>query len=116
MKLHTPSEFRDIFRKDMAWMVQPGWDIDDHDVEVSVWVRDIETMKNIIADPDFQAITATETHVIDNSRGTLRAGWEEVYIEDGKIVEVSDGYGAYEDKIKLATDSKSTTGPSNVLL
>lgn len=74
-------------------------------------------MKNILTDPDSQAMTATETHTIDDSRGTLRAGWEEVYVEDGKIVEVpSVGYGEYEDKVRLATEAERTTGAKDVTL
>lgn len=101
----------------MAWAVQPGWEIDDHDLEVSVWVRDVETMAKIVTDPDFQALTTMETHIIDVLRGTLRAGWEEVYVEDGKIVEVPvGGYGEYEEKIRLATEAKGTTGAKDIVL
>ncbi|KAF2642236.1 hypothetical protein P280DRAFT_467628 [Massarina eburnea CBS 473.64] len=116
-QLHTPKALSDLYRNQMSWAVQPGWDIDDHDIEVSVYVRSPEDMKKILTDPDFQEIVQGETHIIDNSRGTLRAGWEEVYIEDGKIVEnVKDGYGNFDDKIKIATEAPKTTGPSGIVL
>lgn len=67
-------------------------------------------------DPDFQAIVSTEVNVIDNSRGSLRIGWEEVYIEDGKIVEVTDGYGDFAEKSQLGSSSNPTSASADILL
>ena len=71
--------------------------MDDHDIQVSVWVRNTEDMVAIVMDPDFQALVSDEDKMVDRERATLVAGWEEVYVEDGKIVNVEDGKISYAD-------------------
>ena len=58
--------------------------MDDHDVQISVWIRNTEDMVAIVMDPDFQALVADEDKMVDSERATLIAGWEEVYVEDGE--------------------------------
>lgn len=103
---------RDLFKDKIAWAARPGFVIDDHDIQISVWVRTTEQMFAILTDPDFQQLTAEEMHLVDMERATVVAGWEEVYVEDGKIVNVEEGkslYGPYEERSNIGSASQKTT-------
>lgn len=52
-------------------------------------------MQAIVTDPDFQSLIAGDDKIIDVENVTVAAGWEEVYIEDGKIVNIEDGKSLY---------------------
>ncbi|KAF2248962.1 hypothetical protein BU26DRAFT_540414 [Trematosphaeria pertusa] len=88
---HTPTACRQLLQEKLPWAVRPGWKIDDHDITISVWVRSTDDMLKIVMDPDFQALVAEDEMTTDGSKGTISAGWEEMYVEDGKIVNVEEG-------------------------
>ena len=61
-------------------------------------------MTAIVMDPDFQALVGADNEMQDGERGTVDMGWEEVYVEDGRVVNVGEGgeseyapYGAAKD-------------------
>ncbi|KAF2453854.1 hypothetical protein BDY21DRAFT_354343 [Lineolata rhizophorae] len=100
---HTPSSARQLMKDKFPFVVRPGFTIDDHDIQISFWVRSTDTMLAILTDPDFQALVTGEDELklADQDRGTLVTGWEEVYVEDGKVVNVEDGecmYGTYAER------------------
>lgn len=69
-------------------------------------------MQAIVMDPDFQSIVAGEDDICDQAKAKVTAGWEEVFVEDGKIVEAD--YGSWEEKTTLAADSKATSVPEDM--
>lgn len=106
-----------MFEEKLPWAVRPGWKIDAHDVMISVWIRTPESMMAIVTDPDFQALIAGDDEVIDNDKATVTAGWEEVYVEDGKIVNIEDGKSLYPSFVeceKLGAAGKRTTAPADL--
>jgi hypothetical protein len=46
-------------------------------------------MAAIFTDPDFQSLVAGDTPE-NQEKAHVTCGWEEVFLEDGKIVDVSD--------------------------
>ncbi|RYN18569.1 hypothetical protein AA0112_g11473 [Alternaria arborescens] len=94
-QIHSPTALRNLFKEKLPWVVRPGWKVDDHDISVAVWVRTSEQMQAIVTDPDFQSLIAGDDKIIDVENVTVTAGWEEVYIEDGKIVNIEDGKSLY---------------------
>lgn len=74
------------------------WTVDDHDVLVEFYVRDLAAIEGIINDPDFLKLQEEEAPYIDTDRAPIGAslGWVEVYAEQGQIVNVTkDGKPAY---------------------
>jgi hypothetical protein len=74
-------------------------------------------MMAIVMDPDFQALIAGDDEVVDPERATVTAGWEEVYVEDGNIVNIEDGkslYPPFTECIKAGDASKPTSAPSDL--
>ena len=86
--------------------MRPGWEIDDHDLQVSVYVRDTDTIQAILMDPDFQALVADDHEYSLQDKAKVTAGWEEVFLEDGKIVEV-DQATTYEQRAKIGSNSQA---------
>jgi hypothetical protein len=52
-------------------------------------------MLAIVMDPDFQALVREDEEMVDSSRATMAAGWEEVYVDEGEIVNVVEGKSVY---------------------
>lgn len=69
-------------------------------------------MQAIVMDPDFQSLVAGEDEICDQTRAKVTAGWEEVYVEDGKVVD--DDYGTYEERISAGSGSVATDAPEGI--
>lgn len=80
------------------------WVVDDHDVLVEFYVRDLEAMEGVINDPDFQKLQAEEAPWIDAERNPIGAsfGWVEVYLDQGKVVNVTKDQKPSYSKLDLA--------------
>jgi hypothetical protein len=111
---HTPTTTKQLITSKIPWALRPGWEIDEHDIEASIWVRNTETLHAIIADPDFQKLAAGDDEICDSTRGKITAGWEEVFVEDGKIVDAD--YGTYEERSSVGLGSKETEAPAGIRL
>ncbi|GJP96131.1 hypothetical protein AnigIFM63604_005791 [Aspergillus niger] len=109
---HTPSASKRLITEKIPWAVRPGWEIEDHDIMVSVYVPNAETAQAIVTDPDFQSLVAGEDEICDQTRAKLTAGWEEVFVEDGKVV--GEDYGSFEELTSLGHDSKTTSAPEGI--
>jgi hypothetical protein len=82
-----------------------------------VWVRTTEDMLAIVMDSDFQTLVAGDEKTSDMTKATITAGWEEVYVEHGKIVNVEDGesvYPAFAECVTVGSASKPTKAPTNL--
>lgn len=108
-----------MIKEKTPWAVQPGFKIDDHDAMISVCVRKTDDLVAIVMDPDFQALVAGDAEVTDMERGTVTAGWEEVYVEDGKIVNVDeDGkstYPTFAECLKASDESERMETPADIV-
>lgn len=69
--------------------------ISDHHVQVEYYMRDMETVYKVSQDPDFQALHAEEGPFVSRLHVVASVGWVEVYVEDGKVVNVRDGKPTY---------------------
>lgn len=77
-----------------------NWVVDDHDVVVEFYLRDVSALVDILDDSEFQALQAAEGPWVDAQRGGIGAslGWVEFYIENGKPVNANpEGKPTYED-------------------
>jgi hypothetical protein len=105
---------RDIIEEKLPWAVRPGWKIDDHDAVIQVYIKTPEQMMAIVSDPDFQSLIAGDDDFVDASKASVTAGWEEVYVEDGKIVNAEEGksvYPSFAECMKLKEAGHATSIP-----
>ncbi|GAB1206402.1 hypothetical protein APSETT445_005089 [Aspergillus pseudonomiae] len=110
--IYTPSISKKLITDKIPWAVRPGWSIDDHDVSISVYVPDPETLQAIVTDPEFQSLIAGEDEILDQTRAHVTAGWEEVFIENGKIVDIERP--SWEELTAMGQDSETTSAPADV--
>ncbi|KUI61329.1 hypothetical protein VP1G_08507 [Cytospora mali] len=69
----------------------PGWKMAPYDVSSSYWVSDPDKLRGLLTDPDWDGkVVAFEKDWIDTSKAEVQIGWENTYLEDGEIVNVSE--------------------------
>ncbi|GKT64019.1 hypothetical protein ColTof4_04433 [Colletotrichum tofieldiae] len=70
--------------------VRPGWKVNDCDLVLEYWVNDLESMKNLVSDPEWiQTALKEENDWLDVSRSTIRIGYDMTYLEYGAIMNVA---------------------------
>ncbi|KAI0973109.1 hypothetical protein F4678DRAFT_427954 [Xylaria arbuscula] len=81
-----------------------NWVVDDHDVVVEFYLRNVSALVNILDDPEFQVLQAAEGPWVDSQRGGISAslGWVEFYIENGKPVNSSPGGKPTYERLNLS--------------
>lgn len=64
---------------------------------VEFYLQDLDAAEAIINDADFQKLQSEEAPWIDMDRTPIGAtlGWVEVYVDQGKIVNITDGKPSY---------------------
>lgn len=77
-----------------------------------MYVPDPETLQAIVTDPEFQSLVAGEDHILDQERATVTAGWEEVFVDEGKIVDIDRE--SWEAFTAMGQGSKKTDAPEDV--
>jgi hypothetical protein len=103
---HTPSVTKKLLTDNIPFALRPGWAVDDHDIMISVWVRTTEQMAAIFMDPDFQTLVMGDTPE-SQEKAHITAGWEEVFLDDGKIVDVP--FPPYEERSAVGAGSKKVS-------
>ncbi|KAL1616302.1 hypothetical protein SLS56_011466 [Neofusicoccum ribis] len=85
------------------------WPTDEHDVIIEYYFKDVSSLLNISADEDFKALHVECEPFIRMDTTIITLTWIEVYLEDGKIVNIdSEGKSlqpsfAEQSRIELAT-------------
>jgi hypothetical protein len=85
----TPGSVRQTFQGELdAIKAQlPGWKMDTHDLVVSYYFYSADSMKALLADPEWnEKALPFEEGWVDSSRAEIQVGWEYVYLKDKKIV------------------------------
>ncbi|KXJ85214.1 hypothetical protein Micbo1qcDRAFT_128419 [Microdochium bolleyi] len=91
----TPASFRQA-SKQLNAALGDKWVIRDYDLQVEFYFRDMATLSALAADPDFQAMQALEGPIVSRTHVEQSIGWVEMYIQDGKLVNVTaDGKPTY---------------------
>ncbi|OTA97041.1 hypothetical protein M434DRAFT_392221 [Hypoxylon sp. CO27-5] len=82
----TPSTFSKEFGPVLE-QTRPGWQMNEAHLTITYYVRNIDEMKAIVADPEYESRGRdTEVGWIDTSKGQVKIGWETTYLEDGKVI------------------------------
>ena len=76
--------------------LQNGWTVDDHDLTVEFYFREIAGLVTVSTDPDFIALKSIEGPFISQKGVVARLGWVETYVADEQAVNLIDGKSQYE--------------------
>ncbi|PYH35560.1 EthD domain-containing protein [Aspergillus neoniger CBS 115656] len=82
---HTPSSSKKLITEKIPWALGRGWTLDDHDVIISVYVPNAETMAAIVNDPEFQELLSGDSEILQPT-AKVTAGWDEVFVDNGQVV------------------------------
>ncbi|PYH72225.1 EthD domain-containing protein [Aspergillus vadensis CBS 113365] len=82
---HTPSSSKKLITEKIPWALGRGWTLDDHDVIISVYVPNAETMAAIVKDPEFQELLSGDSEILQPT-AKVTAGWDEVFVDNGQVV------------------------------
>ncbi|KAL2072670.1 hypothetical protein VTL71DRAFT_12013 [Oculimacula yallundae] len=91
---HTPKSTRDL----VAGVAKEfGWKVADYDGHVEFMVKNIEDLKRAVQDPEYpERVLPDEMRFMDQKNSVVTVGWEEVYVKDGKVVNIDgDGKSMY---------------------
>ena len=54
-------------------------------------MRSVEDLEKAVQDPDYPAnVGPDEAKFLDQKRSVVTVGWEEVYLKDGKVVNIDE--------------------------
>ncbi|KAI4859940.1 hypothetical protein F4820DRAFT_462088 [Hypoxylon rubiginosum] len=83
----------DAFKRELS----ANWEIDDHNLTVELYIRDLETLRAIASDPVFATFSNLEEPYLSRRHVVASLAWVEVYIEEGKVVGLAqDGTPTYK--------------------
>ncbi|KAH9215403.1 EthD domain-containing protein [Leptodontidium sp. 2 PMI_412] len=83
---HIPKSTRDL----AAGVAKEfGWTLSDYDGHVEFMLRSVEDLKKAVEDPEYpEKVLPDEQRFMDQSNSLVTVGWEEVYVKDGKVVNI----------------------------
>ncbi|KAF8846561.1 hypothetical protein BDZ45DRAFT_638067 [Acephala macrosclerotiorum] len=99
----SPSSTRQVLT-DACAALQNGWTIDDHDLTVEFYFRKIDDLVAVATDPEFVALQTEEGPYVTKNGCVATLGWVETYIENKKVVNISEGktlYAAFAESSAL---------------
>ena len=94
LQYHTPKSTREL-AADIA--KQFDWTLADYDGYVEFIVRSVEDLKKAVEDPEYpEKVLPDEQRFMDQSNSVVTVGWEEVYVKDGKVINIDkDGLSVF---------------------
>ncbi|KAH9903786.1 hypothetical protein F4778DRAFT_99637 [Xylariomycetidae sp. FL2044] len=72
----------------LATSMKMPYKINDHDIEIEYYFRDVGCLLALSADKDFKALHVECEPYVDLSTTRITLTWIEVYLEDGKLVNI----------------------------
>lgn len=86
-KYLTPSILREKFDQELKERRNTNWKMADFSAVTSYWVHDPDDLRNVLASPEWaEKIAGPETDWVNMESAVVLAGFETVYLEDGKII------------------------------
>ncbi|KAI1401840.1 hypothetical protein F4819DRAFT_456887 [Hypoxylon fuscum] len=83
----TPSILREKFDQELKERRNTNWKMADFSAVTSYWVHDPDDLRNVLASPEWaEKIAGPETDWVNMESAVVLAGFETVYLEDGKII------------------------------
>lgn len=84
------------------------WKVDDHDMVIEYYFRNVSELLAVSADADFKALHVDAMNFITIDNTTLSLTWVETYLEDGKLQNVGeDGKSLYASFTEISALSLS---------
>lgn len=77
--------------------------VNDHDLEIEYYFKDVATLLAVSADQEFKDLHLESEPYVRHDTSTVTLTWIEVYLEDGKVVNVNPaGESLYQSFAELS--------------
>ncbi|PVH94897.1 hypothetical protein DM02DRAFT_660625 [Periconia macrospinosa] len=81
----TPAAFNDPLREQMA-VVNPTWEVADYDCIIEYTLPSIQTIGNIMQDPQWIEAVADQKDWVQIPKALLSLGYHTQYVSEGKVL------------------------------
>ncbi|KAI1464435.1 uncharacterized protein F4812DRAFT_443399 [Daldinia caldariorum] len=75
--------------QELAKSMKTPYKVNDHDLEIEYYFKDVATLLAVSADQEFKDLHLESEPYVRHDTATVTLTWIEVYLEDGKVVNVS---------------------------
>lgn len=86
--------------------------IDDHDMTIEYYFRDVSSLLAVSGDERFKALHAEGTPYVRLDQATVAISWVEVYLEDGKLVNIGPDGKSTQPSFAEQSDVKISDRPA----
>lgn len=87
--------------------------IDKHDVQIEYYFRDVSSLLAVSADEDFKALHIEATPFVRLDETTVLLNWVEVYLEDGKLVNIGADGKSLQPSFEEQSDIQVSEKPAD---
>jgi len=85
----TPTSLNDVMRSELG-NIRPTWDVADFDCFIEYTVPDIQTIKNVMSDPEWLDVIKDQDEWVDTSKALVSLGYSTPYLlETGEVVNMA---------------------------
>ncbi|KAI6089180.1 hypothetical protein F4821DRAFT_67200 [Hypoxylon rubiginosum] len=95
----------------LAKSMELPYKVNNHDLEIEYYFKDVAALLAISADEDFKALHVECEPYIDHETTTVTLTWIEVYLEDGKLVNVDVAGKSLQPSFEELSDIKVADKP-----
>ena len=82
----TPNSLNSALKQEMG-KLQPSWDFADFDCFIEYTIPDIQTIKNVMSDPDWATAIKDQGEWVDLSKALVSLGYSTQYLlETGEVI------------------------------
>lgn len=83
----TPPPMNDALKQELG-PIRPGWEFADYDCIIEYIFPGMETINNLLSDPEWHATLKDQDNWVDVPKATVSLGHRTVYMENGEPTSV----------------------------
>lgn len=88
------------------------YNVNDHDLEIEYYFKDVASLLALSADEGFKALHVECVPYVDINRAKVTLSWIEVYLEDGKLVNIDSQGRSVQPSFEELSDIKLSDRPA----
>lgn len=95
----------------LAESMKMPYKVNDHDLEIEYYFKDVASLLALSGDQDFKDLHAECVPYVNIETTKITLTWIEVYLEDGKLVNVDSEGKSSQPSFEELSDIKSADAP-----
>ncbi|KAK6215891.1 hypothetical protein LQW54_004071 [Pestalotiopsis sp. IQ-011] len=114
LKYQMPSQLQTrfhLFIMGLAESMKMPYTVNDHDLEIEYYFKDVASLLALSADQDFKDLHAECVPYVNIETTKITLTWIEVYLKHGKLVNVGSEGKSSQPSFEELSDIKSSDAP-----